>query len=37
MLLTDELAETLAEHAVGNPLVMMNLALECFHSRPFFI
>lgn len=29
MLLTDELAETLAEHAVGNPRVMMNLAAEC--------
>lgn len=28
-LLTPELAETLAEHAVGNPRVMMNLAAEC--------
>lgn len=28
-LLTAELAETLAEHAAGNPRVMMNLAAEC--------
>jgi general secretion pathway protein A len=28
-LLTQELTETLAEHAVGNPRVMMNLAAEC--------
>jgi len=28
-LITGELAETLAEHAAGNPRVMMNLAAEC--------
>ena len=28
-LITRELAETLAEHAIGNPRVMMNLAAEC--------
>jgi general secretion pathway protein A len=28
-LITKELAETLAEHAMGNPRVMMNLAAEC--------
>ena len=28
MLLTDELAETLAKHAMGNPRAMMNLASE---------
>ena len=28
-LLTPDLAETLAEHAAGNPRVMMNLAAEC--------
>jgi len=28
-LITKELAETLAEHAIGNPRVMMNLAAEC--------
>jgi len=28
-LMNAELAETLAEHAAGNPRVMMNLAAEC--------
>ena len=36
ILLTSDLAETLAEHAPGNPRVMMNLAAECLVAQAFF-
>ena len=31
-LITKELIETLAEHSIGNPRVMMNLAAECLSA-----